>query len=148
ILTHSYDAEYGRNAGSVVNVVTKSGTNEWHGGGWEFNRDDGLQATNFFATTKPALKQNQYGGAIGGPLVRSRLFVFSYFEGFKNKQGVTDTRTVLSAAQRSGDFSGGAAIRNPFTGLPFANNTILPTLISPISQRILDQYIPLPNSAA
>src|SRR5262249_12670270 len=98
ILTHSYDAEYGRNAGSVVNVVTKSGTNEWHGGGWEFNRDDGLQATNFFATTKPALKQNQYGGAIGGPLVRSRLFVFSYFEGFKNKQGVTDTRTVLSAA--------------------------------------------------
>jgi carboxypeptidase family protein/TonB-dependent receptor-like protein len=148
ILTHSYDAEYGRNAGSVVNVVTKAGSNEWHGGGWEFNRDDRLQATNFFATTKPALKQNQFGGALGGPLVRNRLFMFSYFEGFKNKQGVTDTRTVLSAAQRSGDFSGGATIRDPLTGLPFPNNAIPANRISPISQRILDRYIPLPNSTA
>ncbi|HJZ74570.1 MAG TPA: carboxypeptidase regulatory-like domain-containing protein [Vicinamibacterales bacterium] len=148
ILTHSYDAEYGRNAGSVVNVVTKGGTNEWHGSAWEFNRDDRRQATNFFATTKPELQQNQYGGAIGGPLVRNRLFMFSYYEGFQNKQGVTDTRTVLSAAQRGGDFSGGAPIRNPVTGLPIPNNVIPPELISPISQRILAQYIPLPNSTA
>src|SRR4030095_2886439 len=72
ILTHSYDAEYGRNAGSVVNVVTKSGTNSWHGGAWEFNRDDSLQSKNFFATAKPELKQNQFGGAIGGPLAAER----------------------------------------------------------------------------
>src|SRR6185295_559128 len=144
----SYDAEYGRNAGSVVNVVTKAGSNEWHGGAWEFNRDDSLQATNFFATAKPDLKQNQYGGSIGGPLVHSRLFLFSYYEGFQNKQGVTDTRTVLSAAQRGGDFSGGAVIRNPATGLPFPNNVIPAALVSPISQKILDQYIPLPNSTA
>src|SRR5438067_9258053 len=147
ILTHSYDAEYGRNAGSVVNVVTKSGTNFWHGSGWEFNRDDRLQATNFFAAAKPALKQNQFGGAVGGPLMTNRLFMFSYFEGFQNKQGVTDTRTVLSAAQRAGDFSGGAAIRDPLTGQPFAGNLIPPGRISPIAQKILDQYIPLPNSA-
>jgi hypothetical protein len=146
ILTHSYDAEYGRNAGSVVNVVTKSGTNGWHGGAWEFNRDDRLQSKNFFATAKPALKQNQFGGAIGGPLVRNRLFMFSYFEGFQNKQGVTDTRTVLSAAQRRGDFSGGAVIRDPLNGLPFAGNVIPDDRISPISRKILDQYIPLPNS--
>ena len=148
ILTHSYDAEYGRNAGSVVNVVTKAGTNNWHGGAWEFNRDDRLQARNFFATTKPTLKQNQFGGALGGPLVRNRLFMFSYFEGFKNKQGTTDTRTVLSAAQRNGDFSGGAVIRDPLTGLPFPGNIIPADRISPISRKILDQYIPLPNSAA
>jgi hypothetical protein len=148
ILTHSYDAEYGRNAGSVVNVVTKSGTNGWHGGAWEFNRDDRLQATNFFAATKPALRQNQFGGALGGPLVQNRLFMFSYFEGFKNTQGVTDTRTVLSAAQRGGDFSGGAAIRDPLTGQPFPGNAIPSTRINPIAQRILEQYIPLPNSAA
>ena len=147
ILTHSYDAEYGRNAGSVVNVVTKAGTNQWHGGAWEFNRDDRLQATNFFAAAKPALKQNQFGGAFGGALVKSRLFNFSYFEGFQNKQGVTDTRTVLSAAQRAGDFSGGAAIRDPLTGQPFPGNAIPAARISPIAQKILDQYIPLPNSA-
>lgn len=148
ILTHSYDAEYGRNAGSVVNVVTKAGTNTWHGGAWEFNRDDRLQAQNFFATTKPTLKQNQFGAALGGPLVTNRLFMFSYFEGFKNKQGTTDTRTVLSAAQRNGDFSGGAAIRDPLTGLPFQGNVIPADRISPISRKILEQYIPLPNSAA
>src|SRR3954451_1366587 len=148
ILTHSYDAEYGRNAGSVVNVVTKGGSNQWHGSAWEFNRDDALQATNFFATAKPALKQNQFGGALGGPLVRNRLFMFSYFEGFQNKQGVTDTRTVLSAAQRGGDFSGGAPIRDPLNGLPFANNIIPRDRIHGISQAILDQYIPLPNSTA
>ncbi len=146
ILTHSYDAEYGRNAGSVVNVVTKSGTNEWHGGAWEFNRDDSLQAKNFFATAKPALKQNQYGGAVGGPLVKNRVFMFNYFEGFQNKQGVTDTRTVLSPAQRNGDFSGGATIRDPLTGQPFPGNMIPADRISPISRKILDQYIPLPNS--
>jgi hypothetical protein len=131
-----------------VNVVTKGGSNEWHGSAWEFNRDDALQATNFFATTKPTLKQNQFGGALGGPFVRNRLFMFSYFEGFQNKQGVTDTRTVLSAAQRGGDFSGGAVIRDPLTGLPFANNIIPQGRIHPISRSILDQYIPLPNSTA
>jgi outer membrane receptor protein involved in Fe transport len=148
ILTHSYDAEYGRNAGSVVNVVTKSGTNEFHGGGWEFNRNDSLQSTNHFATTKPALKQNQYGGAFGAPLVKSRLFLFGYYEGFNNTQGTTDTRTVLSAAQLAGDFSGGAAIKDPLTGLPFPGNIIPAYRISPIALQIFNQYIPLPNSVS
>ena len=146
ILTHAYDAEYGRNAGSVVNVATRSGTNIRHGGAWEFNRDDRLQSRNFFATAKPALKQNQFGGALGGPLVRNRLFVFSYFEGFRNKQGATDTRTVLSRAERAGDFSGGAVIRDPLTGQPFPGNVIPSDRISPISMKILDRYIPLPNT--
>jgi hypothetical protein len=146
ILTHSYDAEYGRNAGSVVNVVTKSGTNTWEGSLWEFNRDDALQAQNYFAAAKPALKQNQFGGAAGGPLVTNRLFMFSYFEGFKNRQGMTDTRIVLSAAQRNGDFSGGTAIRDPLTGLPFPGNVIPAARINPIARKILDQYIPPPNS--
>ncbi len=146
ILTHSYDAEYGRNAGSVVNVVTKSGSNTWTGSAWEFNRDDSLQARNVLATSKPALKQNQYGGAVGGPIVRNRLFNFSYFEGFNNKQGTTDTRVVLSAAQRAGDFSGGAPIKDPLTGLPFPGNIIPPDRISPIAKALLDNYVPLPNA--
>src|SRR3954454_19820692 len=147
ILTHSYDAEYGRNAGSVVNVVTKSGANSFRGGLWEFNRDDSRQAQNFFATTKPALKQNQYGGVVGGPIQRNRAFFFGYYEGFNNRQGTTDNRVVLSAAQRAGDFSGGAAIRDPLTGQPFPGNVIPANRISPISSTILTQYIPLPNTA-
>jgi outer membrane receptor protein involved in Fe transport len=70
IQTHSYSAEYGRNAGSVVNVVTKAGTNELRGSAWEFNRDDALHSRNFFAPDdqpKPKLKQNQFGGSLGGP---------------------------------------------------------------------------------
>src|SRR5437867_1818536 len=77
IETHSYTAEFGRNAGAVVNVVTKSGSNQLHGSAWEFNRDDALQARNFFAPSsqpKPALKQNQFGGAAGGPLRKNKLF--------------------------------------------------------------------------
>ena len=73
ILTHAFGAEYGRNAGSVVNVVTKSGSNRLSGSAWEFNRDDKLQARNFFAPgnqPKPELKQNQFGAAVGGPLVQ------------------------------------------------------------------------------
>ncbi len=147
ILTHSYDAEYGRNAGSVVNVVSKSGTNDWHGGAWEFNRDASRQATNYFATTKPALKQNQYGGAFGGPIQKNRAFFFGYYEGFNNRQGTTDTRVVLSQAQRGGDFSGGAVIRDPLTGAAFLGNVIPASRISPIASSILNQYIPLPNTA-
>jgi hypothetical protein len=79
ILTHAFGAEFGRNAGAVVNVVTRSGSNTFSGALWEFNRDDALQARNFFAPgnqPKPVLKQNQFGGAVGGPVVRNRLFGF------------------------------------------------------------------------
>src|SRR5436190_10308315 len=80
IQTHSYNAEFGRNAGSVVNVVTKAGTNELHGATWEFNRDDALQARNVFAPAnqpKPKLQQNQFGGSASGPIVKSPVFGFS-----------------------------------------------------------------------
>src|SRR5262245_35695896 len=110
ILTHAYDAEFGRNAGSIVNVVTRSGSNDWNGTIWEFNRDDRLQARNRFATAKPTLKQHQFGSVVGGPLTRDRLFVLAYVEGFLNREGQTDARAVPSARQRSGDFSGGDAL--------------------------------------
>jgi outer membrane receptor protein involved in Fe transport len=147
ILTHAYDAAYGRNVGSVVNVVTKSGSNQWQGTLWEFNRDDALQARNFFATTKPRLEQNQFGGAIGGPLRLNRLFVFGYYEGFRNIEGQTDVRAVPTARQRAGDFSGSPQIRDPLTGIPFVGNLIPADRLDPIATRWLDRFVPLPNAA-
>jgi hypothetical protein len=150
ILTHSYSAEYGRNAGSVVNVVTKSGTNAWHGGAWEFNRSDALQARNFFAPTtqpKPQLKQNQFGAALGGPLAKSKLFAFGYYEGYRNVSGTTTTLAVLSPEQRRGDFSGLAAVRDPLTGQPFPGNIIPAARLDPVAVKLLNDFVPLPNVA-
>ena len=148
ILTHAFGAEYGRNAGSVVNVVTKSGSNTFSGAAWEFNRDDALQARNFFAPgnqPKPELKQNQFGATLGGPVVKNRLFGFGYYEGFRNDAGITNNVLVLSEAQRTGNF-GATSIRDPLTGLPFPGNTIPANRISPAAARLLSEFVPLPNS--
>jgi outer membrane receptor protein involved in Fe transport len=150
ILTHSYSAEYGRNAGSVVDVVTKSGTNEIHGAAWEFNRSDALQARNFFAPAnqpKPKLKQNQFGGTYGGPIVKNRLFIFGYYEGFRNQQGSTSNIVVLSDAQRSGNF-GSTKIIDPQTGLPFPNNQIPAGRLDPSAMKLLADFVPPANSGA
>ncbi len=149
ILTHAFGAEYGRNAGSVVNVVTKAGSNTVAGAAWEFNRDDALQARNFFAPgnqPKPELKQNQFGAALGGPIVRNRLFGFGYYEGYRNDAGTTTNVLVLSEAQRAGNF-GATTIRDPQTGLPFPNNTIPANRINAAASRLLSEFVPLPNAA-
>jgi hypothetical protein len=149
ILTHAFSAEYGRNAGSVVNVVTKSGTNKLTGAAWEFNRSDALNSRNYFAPQsqpKPELEQNQFGVALGGPLVRDRMFGFGYYEGYRNDSGVTQNVLVLSQAQRNGDFSGSAAIRDPLTGQPFPGNIIPPGRISAAATELLNEFVPLPNS--
>src|SRR3954447_8452201 len=143
IQTHSYSAEFGRNSGSVVNVVTKAGTNEGHGAAWEFNRDDALQARNFFAPAnqaKPVLNQNQFGGSGGGPIMRNRMFAFGYYEGYRNTRGNTSTVTVLTEAQRGGNFAGGPAIRDPQTGVQFAGNVIQPERLNPVSLKLLNDF--------
>ena len=149
ILTHAFSAEYGRNAGSVVNVVTKSGSNSMSGAAWEFNRNDALNSRNFFAPQtqpKPELKQNQFGIALGAPIIRNKLFGFGYYEGYRNDSGITQNILVLSDAQRRGDFSAGAAIRDPLTGQPFPGNIIPPDRISAAAAKLLADFVPLPNS--
>src|SRR5262249_39577835 len=152
ILTHSYNAEYGRNAGSVVDVVTKSGTNEWHGGARKSNRNDTLQARNFFVPStqpKPKLEQNQFGASLGGPIVTDKLFAFGYYEGYRNLSGTTTTLAVLTPEQRRGDFSAVTApIKDPRTGLPFPGNVIPAARLDPIAQRLLADFVPLPNVGA
>lgn len=150
ILTHSYGAEYGRNAGSVINVVTRGGSNELRGGAWWFNRDDALQARNVFAAAnqpKPKLQQNQVGGAAGGPLVRNRLFAFGYFEAHRNTSGTTQNIVVLSDAQRAGDF-GSAVILDPLTGAPFPGNRIPADRLDSAAVRLLEEFVPNANSGS
>jgi outer membrane receptor protein involved in Fe transport len=147
ILTHSYSAEYGRNSGSVVNVVTKSGTNQWHGALWEFNRNDTFQERNFFVPEtqpKPKLKQNQFGASLGGPLMKDKLFAFAYYEGYRNTRGTTQNLLVPSEAQRAGNLGG--TVRDPLTGQPFPGGVIPANRISSISTKLLNDFMPLPNS--
>src|SRR5882757_3119088 len=105
ILTHNASAEFGQSLGSTTNIITRSGTNRFHGALWEFLRNDIFDANNYFAATTEPLKQNQFGGTFGGPLKKDKTFFFAYLEGFRNRQGETDSSTVPSLAERRGDFS-------------------------------------------
>ena len=89
VLTNNFGAEYGRNAGAVVNAVTKSGTNKLHGSLYEFVRNDAFDARNFFAVSKGKLRRNQFGGSVGGPVIRNKAFFFGSYEGVSQRQGQT-----------------------------------------------------------
>jgi len=109
VISNTFDAEYGRNSGAVVNVVTKSGTNQWHGNVYEYFRNKVLNAQGFFDTTKAQFNQNQFGGTFGGPIRKDRTFFFTSFEGRRIRQGVSsDTVFVPNPQERTGDFSGGS----------------------------------------
>jgi len=116
VLTNTFDAEYGRNSGAVVNVVTKSGTNSVHGDVYEFFRNKVLNARGFFDTEKPDFKQNQFGGTLGGPIKKDRTFIFGSYEGRRVRQGIpSPVVTVPTLAERGGDFSEGGTA-DPFSG--------------------------------
>jgi hypothetical protein len=107
VQTNTYDAEYGRYSGSVVNLVTKSGTNDWHGSLYEFLRNSIFDARNFFnqeSFEKPKLILNQFGGTLGGPVVKNRTFFFLNFEGFRERAGITRITAVPTDDERNGIF--------------------------------------------
>ena len=107
IQTNIYDAAFGKTAGSTINLITKSGSNEFHGTAYEFLRNDVLDASNFFNPTKPELRRNQYGASLGGPVwKKEKVFFFGNYEGLRQVQGQTALSIVPTAAQRSGDLSG------------------------------------------
>src|ERR1700757_4783388 len=105
IITHNANAEFGDALGSTTNIITRSGTNQLHGTLWEFLRNDAVDANNYFAQTKEPLKQNQFGAAAGAPIKKDKTFIFAFYEGFRNRQGVSGQTTVPSLKQRTGDFS-------------------------------------------
>jgi hypothetical protein len=105
VLTSNYSAEYGKTSGGVVNAITRSGTNQFHGSAYEFIRNNKLDARNFFddpTQPTPPFKRNQFGGAIGGPIFKNRTFFFADYEGIRQSKGITTVATVPSVIARTG----------------------------------------------
>ncbi len=127
VITNTFDAEYGRNSGSVVNVVTKSGTNQVHGDTYEFFRNKDLNARGAFDTVNPQYNQNQFGATIGGPIKKDRTFIFGSYEGDRLRQGIpSGSVTLPSAAEAGGDFSAGPT---------FVGTMVNPTFASEVGAR-------------
>lgn len=143
VTTNNYSAEFGHYSGGVVNMVTKSGTNAVHASAFEFLRSDKLNAAPWNVPNKPALHRNQFGGTIGGPVIKNRTFFFFSYSGLRERTTALPIATVPTALERNGDFSA-SAIKpiDPVTKLPYPNN-IVP--IDPVAKTILDKYIPVAN---
>lgn len=140
--TNSYDASKGLSSAGMFSVVTKSGTNAFHGTVWEFLRNDNLNARNFFATTKPFLAQNQYGFALGGPIRKNRTFFFGSYQGTKIRQAVLNNSAIPPTEKEiQGDFSNsvGGIPKDPLTGLPFPGNIIPADRRDPASVNVLSK---------
>ena len=150
-----YPAEFGGKASALINVATKAGANQASGSAFEFFRDDALDSRNYFQPANespPPLRQNQFGGTFGGPVVRDRTFAFGSIERLRMRRSLTRTFSVPSAAVRAGDFSGLAQICDPASIAaagscsPFAANRIPATRIDPIAAAFL-AHVPLPTSS-
>jgi hypothetical protein len=138
----NYDAEFGGKSGGVINVITQAGTNVLHGSAYEFLRNSAVDARNFFAPPGQAapFKENQFGAAVGGPVVKDKTFYFLNYDGQRIRNSVAQLFSVPTAAQRTGVFT--TAIVNPAGGI-FPDNTINVAL-DPVAAAILAK-IPLPD---
>ena len=134
VLSSNYPAEYGRSSGGVINAITRSGTNEFHGSVYEFIRNSALDASNFFDSTKPPFKRNQFGATAGGPILKDRTFIFGNYEGLRQSLGETQVNQVPTATARAGQL---AVSTQDFTVAP-AVIPYLPIWPDPNSGVVLD----------
>jgi hypothetical protein len=146
----NYSAEFA-SGGAVINVITRSGGNDFHGSAFEFLRNNALDARQFFDARKPQFQQNQFGGALGGPIVRNKTFFFGDYQGLRIHSASTSLITEPTAAMRNGDFAGVATIYDPSTydtttgqRQRFAGNVIPASQINPVAKNLL-AILPLPN---
>jgi hypothetical protein len=167
VQANSYDAEFGRTSGGVINVITKSGANDLHGLAYDFERHSYIEANNWFNNASgipnPSFKRHQFGGNIGGPIVKNNTFFFADYEGLRQAFPITFVTTVPTLPQRRGDFSETVAAGNQRITIydplvvetlpngqrqrsPFANNVIPANRIDPVSRRLADMF-PEPNQA-
>jgi hypothetical protein len=148
--TSTYSAEFGKSLGGVVNLQIKSGSNQFRGSAYEFLRNDRFDANNFFNNrnhrAKPDFSQHQFGGTLGGPIMRDRTFFFADYQGQRVEQGQTYLSTVPTEAMRRGDFSElDRVIYDPVTHLPFENKFIPQDRWDPAARNIMEQLYPAPN---
>ena len=145
--TNNFSAEFGRAGGAVINASIRSGTNELHASAWEYLRNTSLNATGFFKPVnnrKPTLIQNQFGVAMGGALVKNKMFIFGDYEGFRRVSRVITYATLPSMAMRQGNM--GIPIRNPYTGVVYTDGVIPASVIGRSAREILAD-LPAPNRA-
>jgi hypothetical protein len=164
VQTNSFDAQYGNNAGAVVNVVTKSGTNDWHGDAFEFVRNRVFNARNYFATTVDPLKRNQFGGVIGGPIFKNHSFIFfGWQKTIVRSVNNASNATIPLPQNLNGDFTNyltaGAANNplgsktatltgNPWTHTPFTQTNVIPTnLLDPVALN-MTKLLPVSSATA
>jgi hypothetical protein len=175
--TNNYSAEYGRFPNGVINVITKSGTNKWHGSAFEFWRENGLNAKDYNSSSATPLHRHQFGGTIGGPIIKEKTFFFFSYGGLRQiTTAFLNSAIVPTSAQRAGDFStnlptqsgaitsctqalsaadktaGNFIVCNPVTRKPFAGNIISKSMLDPTVQNLVNTngtlpFIPLPNAA-
>ncbi len=151
VITNNYSAEFGRYPAGVIDVITKSGTNQLHGAAFEFFRDEALNASRWAPpgtpSTKDPLDRNQYGAALGGPISRDRTFFFASYSGLRQEETFyRNTAVVPTALERTGDFSlSTVKPRDPSTGVAFPGNVIPAARIDAAAKAIQDAYVPLAN---
>ncbi|HEY1342829.1 MAG TPA: TonB-dependent receptor [Bryobacteraceae bacterium] len=163
IVSNSFDAEQGMAGGAAANVIIKSGTNDFHGGAWEYHTNSALKARNYFYCLysctgdpdhAPKNLLNQFGGMVGGPIKKNKLFFFADWERTTRRQAASALRTIPTAALRTGDFNGtGTTIYDPTTGnangtgrTPFPDNKIPSNQIDPAAAQ-MTSLIPQPNQS-
>ncbi len=172
VQTGNYSAELGHSAGAILNVATKSGSNSFHGDLWEYFRNDVLNAKDYFATSLPKYRQNQFGATLGGPIIKNKLFFFGDAEANRIIYGQHGIYTVPTALMRTGNFTellnpaltgqrnpiylyqpggptrvGGSIASSNYLACNGAQNVICPQNISAVAQNILNT-LPLPNNGA
>jgi len=147
-------AEFPQAGGGAIDVVTKSGTQSFHGSGFEYFQNEAADARNYFddpTLARPIVRQNEFGGSLGGPMGFKNTFFYAAYEGLRGKAGTSALSIVPDQATRAGNFSGGNVIYDPLntgpdgTRLPFPGNAIPASRISPVSRAYLQQFEPLPN---
>ena len=172
IVSSTLNPEFARNSGAIVNQVLKSGTNTFHGSGFEFYRDTFLTNGSYFAPSRPDFHQNLYGGTLGGPVIKNRLFFFLAYQGFRNRVGATQLSPVFNPSQLSGNFSAdnnvandglnsvvglsanpipfaiaGCAVGTPWNAcFPTGNIQLPSSSFNPISAKLLQQFVPAANT--
>jgi len=148
VLSHDYGAEFGRALGSIINVTTKSGTNNFHGEGYEFLRNTALSARPFFNPANGENIQNQFGANIGGPIRHNKTFFFGGWESSRQRNANSGSSTLAAVvptlSMRAGNF-GAAQLTDPTTGSPFPGNVIPVNRMSAPALNMQNQLIPQPN---